>query len=1347
MSPRSPSVVLFRLLFACVAAALEGQRGVSQTNLNAASSVIDADGSAVLAEGFGRRASQTSAGSVEQNARARAGRAWFRKDAGARAEREVLRQPPPAATNQFTRITTTEAEGHTVEHVGNLGSANHGWRFEGGAYRHAERSRGGQVQFYGKLNADCHGRKAPDGTMTKVLTVQAGVLHKLFFHSSFSADRTPRRGVTAQGFVAVDGLKRHFVTAVQCCPARGDLEARAWDAIQLDFVPVGDEVTVTFGEDFQDQCINIKDVLLMRSAAAEEQDDKDDADDLWRREGSLLSNFQRTGCPNNQVGVIPAPLLDAMRKARSEALRLTFAICERNRLGVATEVEQLACCGDTGACAPQACSAQTTLDDQGSGESQWMRWLGLQGAAATQSSTCCDKEKWYPASLAVDGMTAAPKEVDEVVPAEALNASLQEEEAEQLTLIMRNRQPSSCALTNEGDPLSWWQLELPYLVQIAAVRITSGQYLHLNPFSIYIDNALCASDVFIGSNETKYLPCIGSGNTLRIVLQAPRQRLSLCEVQVQVRGSVQPPDDSGCPLDIGEFAWTGTGDMSTGLLRGPGAYFQSKQDFRRPVSVYLEMRTLTPSHHAERNCVSLSVFSRSNARNSGYALEWGDHVNAVMHEPADASLPSGVWSSGGVVDSQCSDGNSVLRRFLHIPDAGSYVMLYTQLLADKPTNFVGDCTLFMKLNDDRSFAKMMPIPEVPNLDSTQPRTLYASWGGFLPGGRSEVSAFYKCYKASRNGKAQALKNERPQSHYGRQLNISSCKPEHSFIHAMLLNGGVLPASRAETSETSQTSTKDKEARLPPMVETIEIPLTEANTSAYRTATTENEDEYEFRVPLRVDRAQHNVFVSVALQFAGKLPSGVDPASGFRIQIFTRRQQRQRVQEDDELEEDEQDETVLVAERSTEMEQHAERGGKGTGSMLSTLYWSGSIGPGRFFLKVGLPHSKDWWQGLKSSMEFGLDNGEKVNTTHFQLLNRLVVTVVRSAEKSSAYTMTLVAPHIDEGASAGKTLYQKDIYLKAPSFLMVGCTVGSWSGGRRAIALKINRKTVQEFTASSSDKKINMAMPLLWLGRLPKGKHNFELVMTFGTDIDFPRPPVMDILVFPGKAEYFEAPGLRMHPFNQQEPMDRPMDNRWHSLRLDADATGTVRFFKDSQQIRAEVHNTFNSGPIRVATDCQGLLIRNVHVSAENRCAMPTRPCSIPMLLPLSAGSGLWKEARDEFSRNRLPMDAAAVSKMDFARWQRRRPSGAQSVTAWHKLSIEADGLGRVRYAVNDETIFHMARNESVEAPYGSVAIRAPCGPVEVRNAVGISAGQCFPSAQRDGGGVAAGEKIREAWLS
>eukprot|EP00929_Paragymnodinium_shiwhaense_P044949 TRINITY_DN23029_c0_g4_i2.p2 TRINITY_DN23029_c0_g4~~TRINITY_DN23029_c0_g4_i2.p2 ORF type:complete len:123 (-),score=18.30 TRINITY_DN23029_c0_g4_i2:78-446(-) len=99
------------------------------------------------------------------------------------------------------------------------------------------------------------------------------------------------------------------------------------------------------------------------------------------------------------------------------------------------------------------------------------------------------------------------------------------------------------------------------------------------------------------------------------------------------------------------------------------------------------------------------------------------------------------------------------------------------------------------------------------------------------------------------------------------------------------------------------------------------------------------------------------------------------------------------------------------------------------------------------------------------------------------------------------------------------------------------------------------------------------------------------------------------------------------------------------------------------------------------------------------------------------------------------------------RWQRRRPSGAQSVTAWHKLSIEADGLGRVRYAVNDETIFHMARNESVEAPYGSVAIRAPCGPVEVRNAVGISAGQCFPSAQRDGGGVAAGEKIREAWLS
>lgn len=125
-------------------------------------------------------------------------------------------------------------------------------------------------------------------------------------------------------------------------------------------------------------------------------------------------------------------------------------------------------------------------------------WLNLVGKSATQSST------WggVPASRAIDGNTNA------------------------------NWNGGSCTHTNnQANP--WWEVNLGAKYAIKEVKVTNRQDCcsdRLNPFDIYVDDALCSSGNTQGGGTVSY-KCVAMGQKVRIKV-AKTTYLTLCEVGV-----------------------------------------------------------------------------------------------------------------------------------------------------------------------------------------------------------------------------------------------------------------------------------------------------------------------------------------------------------------------------------------------------------------------------------------------------------------------------------------------------------------------------------------------------------------------------------------------------------------------------------------------------------------------------------------------------------------------------------------------------------------------------------------------------------------------------------------------
>jgi len=91
----------------------------------------------------------------------------------------------------------------------------------------------------------------------------------------------------------------------------------------------------------------------------------------------------------------------------------------------------------------------------------------------------------------------------------------------------------SCTHTRSRN--SWWQVDLGSSHSIEAVKVTNrGDCCgnRLNGFKVELDGVACASGVGISQGETKSVPCVGTGQVLK-VSKGSESYLSICEFGVE----------------------------------------------------------------------------------------------------------------------------------------------------------------------------------------------------------------------------------------------------------------------------------------------------------------------------------------------------------------------------------------------------------------------------------------------------------------------------------------------------------------------------------------------------------------------------------------------------------------------------------------------------------------------------------------------------------------------------------------------------------------------------------------------------------------------------------------------
>eukprot|EP00929_Paragymnodinium_shiwhaense_P030348 TRINITY_DN17222_c0_g1_i7.p1 TRINITY_DN17222_c0_g1~~TRINITY_DN17222_c0_g1_i7.p1 ORF type:complete len:778 (+),score=163.59 TRINITY_DN17222_c0_g1_i7:140-2473(+) len=502
--------------------------------------------------------------------------------------------------------------------AGHFEDAGDEWVLSGDAYIHKWGSGsdggGGPQMAAVRFARDCAkgGVFSGGAIASRRVETAPGAKYVLTFQASYSPERAHREGGMASGFASLDGLKRPFLTSAQCRHS-GSSGAGAWDTFKMEFVATAQTTELAFGEDLPDQCVAVREVLLMRVDERVEQEDGGDEEksERWKSKASLAAALQLVGCHNSDADSLQESVLERLRTTESDAAEQMFAICEAARNQLASEEEREACCGlEAAACEPGPCKAIRQIMPEQAGHGTWARWLNLTAVLAEQSTS---QDENSTARFGIDGHI--PKNPGS---------------------LGRGR----CSITAErkGEEESW-EATLPMVADVIAVRVSSGIAGLVNPFSVYLDNRRCGGDLLMGDFETKEIPCIGTGRRIRIRKQRSLSSFSLCELQVKVGGSVGASDERGCPLQLQSFAWQGTGDLAIGYLAERGQYFESRQVVERPASVYAEIRSL--SDQVQDSCVRVGLYGASRGGKGSYALEWSDEAVEVNEASAAGAAPGG----------------------------------------------------------------------------------------------------------------------------------------------------------------------------------------------------------------------------------------------------------------------------------------------------------------------------------------------------------------------------------------------------------------------------------------------------------------------------------------------------------------------------------------------------------------------------------------------------------------------------------------------------------------------------------------------------------------------------------
>lgn len=474
--------------------------------------------------------------------------------------------------------------------IGHFEDRRHGWRLGGGASVFTERE---NKQYSAvRFSRDCSLRVSSGASAETVVDTEVGVSYVVVFQASYQP--TAADHLSSDGYMDIAGDKRRFTTTAQCTYGRRTASTGAthqWDTFRFQFVATEAKTTIALGEVGAGECVSVREVSL--GPAPGESADK------WKSAHMLMSALHRTGCPNIHEDTIQESYWKMWRQDEETALRHMWQLCNAVRTSTADETQEFACCGLMSPCNPETCHSVTSVDPD-EDLFKFNKWLDLTGMNATQ--------------ISVVDQGSADKAIDRNMD--------------------NNFDHNSCTMTDAGDKENpWWQVQLSSLQEVRAIRVTarsdSDDFATVMPFSVDVGNSRCASDVIIGRGETKEVPCVGSGDTVRIQVQRSGVKMNLCEVQLQVTGSTRGSSEVGCPLDMGSFAWHGNGDVTTGYLAGNGQYFETKQKLRRPVSVFAELRTPVPSGV---NCLAVTMFGKDADHNSGYALNWGDRMQDVSKE-------------------------------------------------------------------------------------------------------------------------------------------------------------------------------------------------------------------------------------------------------------------------------------------------------------------------------------------------------------------------------------------------------------------------------------------------------------------------------------------------------------------------------------------------------------------------------------------------------------------------------------------------------------------------------------------------------------------------------------------
>lgn len=102
----------------------------------------------------------------------------------------------------------------------------------------------------------------------------------------------------------------------------------------------------------------------------------------------------------------------------------------------------------------------------------------------------------------------------------------------------------SCLSTRQQDN-PWWEVGLGRVSNITSVVVHNrdgwgGEWN--DGFDIYVDGAVCASDVPIERGDVLRVPCVAVGSTVRIALRGTDRQLFICEVEINI---YQPPNENG----------------------------------------------------------------------------------------------------------------------------------------------------------------------------------------------------------------------------------------------------------------------------------------------------------------------------------------------------------------------------------------------------------------------------------------------------------------------------------------------------------------------------------------------------------------------------------------------------------------------------------------------------------------------------------------------------------------------------------------------------------------------------------------------------------------------------------